>query len=55
MHICLMPQNWILCQQAAVVAMQLGQISIDVPSLIRIERGLVGEPEHRTSKIAIFL
>ena len=55
MYICLLPQNQLLCQQAAVVAKQRGHISIDIPSLIRFERGLVAEPEHRTSKIAIFL
>ena len=33
----------------------LGHISIHTPSLFRIERGLVGEQEPRTSKIAIFL
>ena len=71
MYICLLPQNQLLCRQAAVVAMQLVQLlcqqaTIDAmqlrhisiyipPSLNRIERGLVGEPGPRTSKIANFL
>ena len=48
MYMCLLRQNQLLCQQAAILAMQLGHISIDVPSLIRIERGLEGEPRPRT-------
>ena len=55
MYICLLPENQRLCQQTAVVAKQLGHISIHTPSLIRIERGLVGEPGPRTSKSATFL
>ena len=49
------PENQLLCQQAAEVAKQLGHIGIHIPSLFRIARGIVGEPEHRTSKIATFL
>ena len=43
MYICLLLENQLLCQQAAVIAKQLGHISIHIPSLIRIEGGLVGE------------
>ena len=42
---CLLPQNHLLCQQAAIHAMQLRHISIHIPNLIRIERGIVGEPK----------
>ena len=50
-----LPENQVWCQQAAVVVMQLGHTTIDTLTLFRIERGLVGEPELRTSKIAIYL
>ena len=36
------PENQLLCQQAPADAMQLGHISIQIPSLFRIERVLVG-------------
>ena len=55
MYICLLPQNQLLCQQVAIVAMQLVNIEIHIPSLIRIERGLGLEPGHRTSKMPTFL
>ena len=55
MYICLLPENQLFCQQAAVDAMQLGHISIHMPSLFRIKRVLVGEPEPQTLKIATFL
>ena len=40
---CLLPQNQLLCQHAAIPAMQLVYISMHIPSLIMIERGLTGE------------
>ena len=55
MYNCLLPEGQLLCQQAAVNAMQLGHISIYKPSLFWIEFGLVGEPEPRILKIATFL
>ena len=47
MYICLLPENQHLCKQTAVIAKPLGCISIHIPSLIRIERDLVGEPGPR--------
>ena len=40
MSICLLPQNQLLCQQVAIIAMQLDHVAIHITSLIRIERGL---------------
>ena len=57
MYISLLRQNQVLRQQAAVVAMhavQLHYITIHIPSLVRIERGLGWEPGPRTSKIDTF-
>ena len=39
MYICLLPQNQVLCQQVAIITMQLDHIAIHIPSLIRTERG----------------
>ena len=57
MHICLLPQNQLMCQQVAIITMQLDHIAIQIhiPSLIRIERGLGCEPGPQTSKISTFL
>ena len=52
---CWLPQNQLLWQQAAVVAKQPAQISIHISSVIRIERGLEGEPEHRNPCISIYI
>ena len=43
------PQNQLLCQQAAVVAMHLHHITIHKPSLVRTESGLGWAPGPRTS------
>ena len=55
MYICLLPQNQLLCQQVAIITMQLDYIAIHIPSLIWIQRGLGWEPLARTSKISNFL
>ena len=55
MYICLVPQNQLLCQKVVITTKQLDRIAIHIPSLIRIERGLVEEPGLRTSKISTFL
>ena len=55
MYMCLLPPNQLLCQQAALSARQLCNISIHISSLIRIERGLLEETRTRTLKIATFL
>ena len=55
MYICLLHRNHLLCQQAAIPAIKLCQISMHIPSLIRIERGLVGKPLPRNWKSATFL
>ena len=52
---CLLPQNQLLCQQAAIPAWRLGHISIHILSLIRIESGLVGKPRPPTRKYGNFL
>ena len=41
MYISLLPQNQLLCQQVAMITMQLDHIAIHIPSLCRIE-GLLG-------------
>ena len=38
MYICLLPQNQLLCQQAATITMQLPHLALHIPNLIRIER-----------------
>ena len=55
MYICLLPQNHLLCQQAAIIIMQQNHIAVHIPSLIMIEKGLLLEPGPRTSKISTFL
>ena len=55
MYICLLPQTQLLCQQVAIIKMQLDHIAIHITSLIRIERGLGWEPGPKTSKISTFL
>ena len=55
MYICLLPQNQFLCQQVAIITMQLVHIAIHIPNLIRIEKGLGWEPGPRTSKMSTFL
>ena len=55
MYICQLPNNQPLYQQVAIISMQLYHIAIHIPSLIRIERGLVWEPGPRTSNISTFL
>ena len=51
MYISLLPKNQLLCQQVAIIAMQLDHIAIHIPSLIGIERGIGWEPGPRTSKL----
>ena len=55
MYISLLPKNLLLCQQVAIIAMQLHHIAIHIPSLIRIKRGIEWELGLRTSKISTFL
>ena len=40
MYICLLHQNQLLWQQVAIVAVQLDNIAMHIPKLIRIEEGL---------------
>ena len=49
MYICLLPQNQLLCQQVAIIIIQLDRITIHIPTLFRIELGLGSEqgPVHR--------
>ena len=41
---CLLPRNWLLCQQAVITAMYPGHTTMHVPSFIKIERGSDGDP-----------
>ena len=41
---CLLPRNWLLCQQAVITAMKPGHTTMYVPSFIKIERGSDGGP-----------
>ena len=41
---CLLPRNWLLCQQAVNTAMKPGHTTMNGPSFIRIERGSNGGP-----------
>ena len=54
MNIGMLPKTKLLCQQVAIITMQLDQISIHIPCLISIERVLGWEPGPRTSKISTF-
>ena len=55
MYISLLSQNQLLCQQVAIITVQVYHIAIHIPSLIVIEGGLEWEPGPRTSNISTFL
>ena len=55
MYICLLPQNQLLCQQAAIITTQLDHKAVHIPSVIMIEKGLLLEPGPRTLKISTLL
>ena len=55
MNIGILPKSPLLCQQVAIITIQLDNISIQIPSVLRIERGLGWEPGPRTSKVSTFL
>ena len=56
MYICMLHQNQLLCQQVAIIIMQIDNIAITIPIvLIRIETSLGLETRPRTSKISTFL
>ena len=55
MYVCLLPQNQLLCQEVAIITMQLDHIAIQILRLTMIARGLEWEPGPRTSKISTFL